>query len=64
MQPTALVDTVVQTIIQTSMQTLQGAITVAGGSPIAACRGFSEQAAALAVTAVWQGALIACGLAI
>lgn len=44
-----------------------GAILIAGDSLAAAWRAFSQQAAATAVTAVtavWQGALIACGLAV
>lgn len=41
-----------------------GAIPVAGDSLVAVWRTLSQQVATLAVTALWQGAVIACGLTI
>jgi len=38
------------------------AIPAAFDSLLAACQSFSQEAASVAVTAVWQGAVIACGL--
>ena len=36
----------------------------AGDSFFATCSSLSQQVAAIAVTTIWQGAVIACGLAI
>jgi beta-lactamase regulating signal transducer with metallopeptidase domain len=53
MPPTSLIATLIQ-------------LPMAGawGSFFAACSALSQQAAAIAITTVWQGAVIACGLAI
>lgn len=51
-------------LIEILIHALQWLATSAGASLFAACSALSEQAAAMAVTAIWQGAVVACGLAI
>jgi beta-lactamase regulating signal transducer with metallopeptidase domain len=45
-------------------EALRGSMSHAGDAPLTNWRAFSQQAAPIAVTAVWQGAVVACGLAI
>jgi beta-lactamase regulating signal transducer with metallopeptidase domain len=54
----------ISALIHASMVAVQGVVPGGGDALYAACRAFSQQAAAIAVTAVWQGATVACGLAI
>src|ERR1017187_7013610 len=50
--------------LTTLIHAFQGAMPAAVDSLSAAFRVSSQQAAAVAVAAIWQGALVACGLAI
>jgi beta-lactamase regulating signal transducer with metallopeptidase domain len=51
-------------LIQTLIAAIQGVIPAAADSLTGAFRGFAQQAATVAVAAIWQSALIAGGLAI
>jgi beta-lactamase regulating signal transducer with metallopeptidase domain len=54
----------IQAFVQTLTAAVQRPIPGSGDSLLAACRAFSLQAGTVAVTALWQGAVVACGLAI
>ena len=54
----------IQAFVQALTAAAQRPIPGSGDALFAACRAFSLQAGAVAVTALWQGAVVACGLAI